>query len=71
MKREEFLNFIKDFRKNSENFENNNLGTFLEAIERYSEDIDGYYSNTKQNIDLDKVDWKVFSDILKGASIYE
>lgn len=71
MNRTDFLSFIKDFRKNSENFENNNLNDFLEALERYSEDIGEYYSNTRQDIDLTKINWKVFADLLKGASMYE
>jgi hypothetical protein len=40
-------------------------------MSRYTKDIDGYYKNTNQNIDLEKVDWKIFSDILKGSSVYE
>ncbi|WP_449243642.1 DUF7660 family protein [Chryseobacterium paludis] len=44
---------------------------YLEAMSSYIQDIDGYYINTSQNIDLEKINWKVFSDLLKGSSIYE
>jgi hypothetical protein len=71
MTKEEFLAFLKDFQTNTERFENNTLELFLEALYRYSEDLDKYYANTNQNINLNKVDWNVFYDLLKGASMYE
>lgn len=71
MNKQEFICFLKEFRKNSDKFENNTLESFLQALENYASDLNGYYSNTKQNIDLNEIDWKVLSDLLKGASIYE
>lgn len=75
MTKQEFIQFIEnlriDFLKNTEHWKNKTIEDYLEAMERYVEDIDGYYKNTNQGIDLEKVDWKVFSDILKGSSIYE
>jgi hypothetical protein len=38
---------------------------------RYTEDIQGYYDNTKQNVNADQPDWQTFADIFRGASIYE
>ena len=70
-----FIEFLKLFRKdlteNSKNWENINLNDFLEAMTRYSEDIQGFYDNTNQNINSENASWKIFADILKGASIYE
>jgi hypothetical protein len=37
----------------------------------YSQDIQGYYKNSNQNVDADIPSWKVFADILLGAKIYE
>lgn len=71
MTREKFIVFVEELRKNHDGFENKSLDDFLEALGRYAEDIDEFYKNTNQEIDLDKVDWKVFADLLKGASIYE
>ncbi len=73
--RKEFIDFIDSLRtdlvKNPNNWENKKLDDFLEAIARYTADIQGYYDNTKQNIDADKPEWQTFADILKGAAIYE
>lgn len=75
MNKSEFIQFIEnlrtDFVENKEQWENKTIEDYLEAISRYTEDIDGYYKNTNHDIDLEKIDWKVFADILKGSSIYE
>jgi len=75
MTKQEFILFIEnlrtDFIENKEQWENKAIEDYLESMASYVEDLHGYYKNTNQNIDLEKVDWKVFSDILKGSSIYE
>ncbi|WP_267402282.1 MULTISPECIES: hypothetical protein [unclassified Chryseobacterium] len=75
MSKQEFIQFIEnlrlDFIENKEQWENKTIEDYLEAISHYVEDIDGYYKNSNQDINLEKVNWKVLSDILKGSSIYE
>jgi hypothetical protein len=73
--RQSFVRFLEllheDCLRDGKNWENNTLPDFLEAMSRYTEDIQGYYDNTKQDIDANKADWKIFADILLGAKIYE
>ncbi|GAB5526203.1 MAG: hypothetical protein Roseis2KO_40750 [Roseivirga sp.] len=71
MTQQQFTEYVEQLRNDQENFENKSLDDFLEALGRYAEDIGGYYKNTNQHVDLEKVNWKVFADLLKGASIYE
>ena len=75
MNRKEFINFVKnlrvDFIKNNAQWENKTIEDYLESMSAYVEDIDGYYKNTNQEVNLEKVDWEIFADILKGSSIYE
>jgi len=75
MTRQDFIESIEklraDYNVNPDYWENKNIDDFLEAIARYSEEIQGYYDNTGQKIDSNKANWKVFADILRGASIYE
>lgn len=75
MTKNEFIKSIKnlrlDFESNENVWENKTIPEYLDAIERYADDIQGYYDNTTQNIDSEKASWKIFSDILTGASIYE
>jgi hypothetical protein len=75
MNKVEFIESIRklrvDFEQNTGKWESKTIPEYLEAIERYAEDIQGYYNNTNQNINADNANWKVFADIMKGASIYE
>ncbi|MFZ1789172.1 MAG: hypothetical protein WAT92_12695 [Saprospiraceae bacterium] len=73
--RQSFIKFLdllhKDFLENPESWENKSLPAFLEALSAFTEDIQGYYDNTKLNVNADKPDWQTFADIFKGAKIYE
>lgn len=73
--RQTFIRFIdllrQDLLDNPKKWENSRLDNFLEAISSYAGDIQGYYDNTRQNVNADKADWQTFADILKGASVYE
>jgi hypothetical protein len=75
MTKQEFIQFINnlktDFIENKKQWGNTTIEAYLEAMSRYVEDIPGYYKNTNQNIDLENINWKFFSDILKRSSIYE
>jgi hypothetical protein len=67
-----FLNLLRhDFLENNESWKNKSIPDFLESLGSYAEDIQGYYDNTKQNVNADKADWSTFADIFKGAKIYE
>ena len=67
-----FLDLLRqDYLNNIESWENKTLPDFLEALSAYTEDIQGYYDNMKQNVNADRPDWQTFADIFKGATIYE
>jgi hypothetical protein len=67
----DLYNSWKDLLDNLENWENKTLPRFLEALNAYTEDIQGYYDNMKLNVNADKPNWSLFADIFKGARIYE
>ncbi|MBW3131050.1 DUF7660 family protein [Hymenobacter profundi] len=73
--RKSFIEFLfvlqQELISNADEWENKNLSDYLEAVSRYAEDIDGFYLNTGQEVDAEQASWKLFADILKGASIYE
>lgn len=75
MTRNEFIEFLKDFRKdlelNKPNWENVTLEDFLDSMISYTEDIQGYYDNMHLNVNADEPSWENFITILKGASMYE
>ena len=68
----EFIDLLrKDFVDNPESWENKKLDDYLEALSSYANDIQGYYDNTKQNVNADEPNWQTFADIFKGATRYE
>ncbi len=75
MTRLEFIEFLKEFREDLKNnkskWENKTLEDFLEAMESYAEDVQGFYDNMKMDIDANVPTWENFMTIMKGASIYE
>jgi len=75
MKKVEFIDILHDLKDDlklrPENYENTDLDSFLDAMISYTEDIQGYYKNTGQDIDSDKQDYKVFADIIRGSAVYE
>lgn len=73
-KKEDFIEFMDllliDLRNSGENWENKSLENYLEAIQSWTEDMDGYYLNNNLPIP-NNVNWKVFCEILVAARIYE
>lgn len=66
---------VADYNTNKQKWENKDLSSFLEAMTRYTEDIDGYYKNLEkelgEQINPDVPSFRVFADILRGATVYE
>lgn len=72
--REDFVTFIQrleqDFRNNADDWENKDLPSFLDALGRWVEDMDGYHLNHSQPVP-NELTWKVLCDIFEAAKIYE
>lgn len=73
--RQSFIFFLESFHQdlliNKEKWTNNTLEDFLEALARYVDEIQGFYDNTGQKLNADIASWKLFSDVMQGAKIYE
>ena len=72
--RTEFVAFLqdlaRDFNERPHAWENDSLGTFLEAAAAWTEDMDGYYKNVGRPVPA-QIDWSVFATILAAARVYE
>ena len=70
--KEDFVAFLKlllkDHSNNIEEWENNNLDSYLNGIYGFTTDIDGFL---KLEINDLKPTWKLFAQILLAAKIYE
>lgn len=72
--KQDFVDFVEiliiDMKENPDEWENNSLISFLEAIASWVMDMEGYYVNN--NIPMPKdINWKVFANILAAARVYE
>lgn len=72
--REDFISFLhslkKDYSENLQSWENSDIGSFLDAMAAWIEDMDGFYMNQGLPVP-EKPDWKIFADILMGGKLYE
>ena len=68
----DFLTFLnqlsKDFRENSDEWENKTAGEYIEAMASWIED---YSAAPKNDIDWDSPDYKTLAKILYMGKIYE
>lgn len=72
--KEDFLFFvnklINDLKHNGNTWGNSSLENYLEGIESWVEDMEGYYENTGKPMPKD-INWNVFANILMAAKMYE
>ncbi|HEV2947927.1 MAG TPA: hypothetical protein VGX70_11150 [Gemmataceae bacterium] len=61
---------LVDLKDRSDEWENLDLGTFLQAIKGWVEDMEGYYQNVGEAVP-DQPSWKTFGQILLAAKVYE
>ncbi|MEH7356242.1 hypothetical protein V7150_22260 [Neobacillus drentensis] len=67
----EFINHLRmDLQTNKDEWENITLEDFLEAMEAWVNDMEGYYSNSNQSVPK-QPSWKTIADILYASSMYE
>jgi len=68
----QFLGLLRqDLQTAPEKWENVLLVDYLDAMQAYAQDIQGYYDNAGHPINADKPSWQTFAEIMRGASIYE
>jgi hypothetical protein len=72
--REDLAGFVNDlaknFRENPDSWTNRDVGSYLEAMAAWIEDMDGYYLNNRLNAP-EKPEWKNVADMLIAAKLYE
>ncbi len=72
--KKDFINFLRtlknDYVENLSSWENKDIEAFLEAMASWVEDMDGFYINQGLPVP-EKLNWKVFADILMGGKLYE
>lgn len=72
--KEDFLEYIRrleiDFLNNGNEWENKSIPQFLEALNAWVHDMDGYYENIGREIPVN-INWRFFAEALYAAKYYE
>jgi hypothetical protein len=72
--KEDFLKFlgmlINDFKNNPDEWENKSVESFLEGMQSWVEDMEGYYENNNLPIP-NNIDWGFFANVFYAGKIYE
>ncbi|MEY4783262.1 MAG: hypothetical protein RIR41_1197 [Pseudomonadota bacterium] len=72
--RQNLARFIRelanDFRSNPDDWENDTLDSFLEALAAWTDEMDGYYRNMNEDAPVTP-QRKTIADMLMSASVYE
>lgn len=72
--RDDFVHFVKallrDFEENPSGWENHDLGSFLDAVAAWTEDMDGYFENRGEPTPQ-QPDWRLLGQIMLAAKYYE
>lgn len=72
--RQDFINFVEylnaDYRERRDEWENNNLEAFLGGLSGFANDMDGFYKNMGETVDVETVTWRIAAQMLLAASVY-
>jgi hypothetical protein len=72
--RSEFVRFVEflntDLRENRDEWENNNLESFLSGLSGFANDMDGFYRNMGEIVDIEQLSWRMAAQMLLAARVY-
>jgi len=72
--REGFVKFVNhlndDYRVRHREWQNNDLGSFLGGLSGFANDMDGFYRNMGEIVDVETVTWRMAAQMLLAASVY-
>lgn len=72
--RSDFVKFvdylIMDFRGRGAEWENPDLPSFLAGLSGFATDMDGYYKNMGEDVDVESISWKMAAEILLASTVY-
>ena len=73
--RDDLASFVEsllaDLEAHPEQWENNTLPRYLEALARYIRDLPGWCRNNAPEVEPELPQWRLFAVALAGAQVYE
>jgi hypothetical protein len=73
--REQFIDYIQnvisDYNRAVDDWENRDIGSYLEALAAWLQDCRGHYEFMNVEVNVDEASWQLFADALMAAAFYE
>ena len=61
---------ITNLKEHSDEWGNDNLASFLQGLQSFSKDMQGYYHNVGEPVDVETISWRMAAQMLLAASVY-
>lgn len=72
--RSDFISFVdnlnRNYESNKDEWENDNLESFLGGLSGFANDMGGYYKNMKEDVDIETMTWRMAAQMLLAAKVY-
>lgn len=72
--RERFVDFVNCLRQDhishNDEWQNNTLEEFLSGLSGFANDMNGYYKNMGETVDVEKITWRIAAEMLLAATVY-
>ena len=72
--REDFVKFVgylnNDYQQKRDEWQNKTLEQFLNGLAGFANDMKGYYKNMGQEIDVERITWRMAAEMLLAATVY-
>jgi hypothetical protein len=72
--RAEFIRFIErlnaDFKAKPSQWENDSLEAYLSGLSGFAHDMQGYYKNVGEIVDVENITWRMAAQMLLAAKVY-
>lgn len=73
--RDDFIKFVEflnaDYRVKNDEWGNTDLESFLGGLSGFAQDMDGYYKNMGDVVDVEAITWRMAAEMLLAARVYE
>lgn len=71
--RSDFVRLVEQLNQNytqhRDEWENDNLGSFLVGLSEFAQDMGGYYKNMGEEVDIEVVTWRMAAQMLLAAKV--
>jgi len=72
--RKDFIEFTaslaEHYRVKRDEWENIEMESFLQGLSGFSQDMDGYYKNMGEVVNVDVITWRMAAQMLLAATVY-